>query len=119
MDTIFIRDLRLQAIIGIHPHERTTPQTVRIDLDLAADTARAVATEQIADALDYQRLTEAVEALVVASRCQLIETLAEQIASMIRRDFDVPWLRLTLHKPDALKTCGDVGLVIERGARGG
>ncbi len=115
MGIIFIRDLRVQAIIGIHEHERLKAQTISIDLDMMSDTTRAAATENIRDALDYQRLSVSVEAFVAASSFQLIETLAERVAELVLRDFGVPWLRLTLHKPDALDSCGDVGVVIERG----
>ena len=53
MDRIFIRDLRVETIIGIYDHERETPQTVVLDLDMAADIAKAAASENIEDALNY------------------------------------------------------------------
>ena len=51
MDRIFIRDLRVETIIGIYDHERETPQTVVLDLDMAADIAKPAASENIEDAL--------------------------------------------------------------------
>jgi len=117
MDLIFIRGLALEAIIGIHEHERIQAQRVVIDLEMGTNSRDAAASEDIALTLDYQRISEAVLAFVAASQFLLVETLAEEIASLLMADFSVPWLRLTLHKPDALDICDDVGIVIERGQR--
>jgi len=115
MDRIFIRDLRVETIIGIYDHERETPQTVVLDLDLAADIATPAASEDIADALNYHALTVRLEEFITASEYLLIETLAEQVVSLIQREFGVSWVRLSLQKPDALPGSTQVGLVIERG----
>ena len=117
MDIIFIRDLRVDAIIGIYEHERTTRQPVSLDLELATDIRVAARSELIEDALDYHALTLAVEAFVANSEYQLVETLAEAIAKLIQQDFGVSWLKLTLHKPQALNQAADVGVIIERGVR--
>ena len=117
MDTIFLHDLRVETIIGIYDWERTTPQTVSIDLELAWDTARAAASDDIADTLDYKAVAKRLQAFVSESRFQLIETLAERIATIIRAEFDVSWVRVTLHKPGAVSGSRDVGVIIERGKR--
>lgn len=117
MDTIFLHDLRVETIIGIYDWERTTPQTVSIDLEMAWDTARAAASDDIADTLDYKAVAKRLQAFVSESRFQLIETLAERIATIIRAEFDVSWVRVTLHKPGAVSGSRDVGVIIERGKR--
>jgi len=113
-DLILVRDLTIEAIIGIEPHERTTRQPVIIALDLATDVRAAAMTEDIASALNYDVLTQRVRAFVESSDCQLIETLAERIAAMIIEEFGVAWLRLQLMKPEALPGSTRVGVVIER-----
>lgn len=117
MDTIFLRDLRIETIIGIYDWERTTPQTVSIDLEMAWDTARAAASDDIADTLDYKAVAKRLIAFVGESRFQLVETLAEHIATIIRQEFGVAWVRVTLHKPGAVRGSKDVGIIIERGQR--
>lgn len=117
MDTIFLRDLRIETIIGIYDWERTTPQTVSIDLEMAWDTARAAASDDIADTLDYKAVAKRLIAFVGESRFQLVETLAERIATIIREEFGVVWVRVTLHKPGAVRGSKDVGIIIERGQR--
>ena len=117
MDLIFIKGLAIEAIIGIHEHERTQRQRVVLDLEMGTHSRLAAASEDISRTLDYQRISEAVLAFVQTSEFLLVETLAEEVTRLLRRDFSVPWVRLTLHKPDALDTCDDVGIIIERGQR--
>jgi dihydroneopterin aldolase len=114
MDSIFITDLRADAIIGIYERERNTKQTISIDLELGADIAKASIRDSIDDTLDYKALSKRVEAYISNSEFQLVETLAERIAQLILDEFDVPWLELTLHKVGALSNSGDVGVRIKR-----
>ena len=48
---------------------------------------------------------------------QLVETLAERVADVVREEFEVAWLKLRLSKPGALRGSRDVGVIIERGER--
>ena len=115
MDKIFITDLRVETIIGIYDWERTTRQTVALDIEMSADIARAAASENIEDTLNYKTLSKTIEAFIVDSEFQLIETMAERVCEIIRRDFGVHWVKLTVHKPGALSNSTDVGVIIERG----
>lgn len=117
MDTIFLRDLRIRTIVGIWEWERRLPQVVSIDLDMATDIRRAAGSDQIGDTLDYKAVTRRINAFVADSRFNLIETMAEQIAGIIISEFDVPWVRVAVHKPWAIRGSRDVGVAIERGAR--
>lgn len=117
MDTIFLRDLRIRTIVGIWEWERRLPQVVSIDLDMATDIRRAARSDHIGDTLDYKAVTNRIRTFVEDSRFQLIETMAEQIAAIIIEEFKVPWARVAVHKPFAIRGSRDVGVVIERGAR--
>jgi dihydroneopterin aldolase len=117
MDTIILRDLRIRTIVGIWEWERRLPQVVSIDLDMATDIRRAAASDHISDTLDYKAVTRRIKAFVADSRFNLIETMAEQIAAIIIAEFGVPWVRVAVHKPWAIRGSRDVGVVIERGAR--
>ena len=118
MDLIFIRDLRIDTVIGIYAWERAIHQTVRIDLEMATDIRKAAASDHIDDTLNYKAVAKSVIAFVEASRFQLVETLAEKIAAIVLSEFSVPWLKLTVHKPGAVRGSRDVGVIIERGDRG-
>jgi dihydroneopterin aldolase len=117
MDTIFLHDLRVKTVVGIWDWERAVPQTVSIDLDMAADVAEAAAQDTIDATLDYKAVAKRIAGFVEASRFNLIETMAESIAALIREEFGVPWVRVAVHKPRAIRGSRDVGIVIERGQR--
>ena len=113
-DRIFVRDLRTEAIIGIFDWERKVRQTLSFDLEFPGDIRRAAATDRIEDTLNYKSVAKRVLAFVEASEYQLVETLAEQVAQLILREFAVEWVKITLNKPGALRGSRDVGVEIER-----
>ena len=114
MDIIFIHDLRLETVIGVHPWERDQPRTLRLDLELGADIRPAAATDRLEDTLDYQAVAQRISDLAAASDVQLVETLAERIADLLLQEFAVPWLRLTLRKPGVPSGAAAAGVIIER-----
>ncbi len=117
MDIIFIRDLRIETLIGVYPQERQRRQTLLIDLELGADIRPAAASDRLDDTLNYQAVAQRTIEFAAASRCQLVETLGEGIAELLLREFAVSWLRLTLRKFDAVREASAVGIIIERGDR--
>lgn len=118
MDIIFIHELHVETVIGVHPWERQIRQTLILDLELGADIRPAAATDQLDDTLDYQQVARRIGEFAAASDFQLVETLAERIAALLCREFAIPWLRLILRKPGALREAREAGIVIERGRRG-
>jgi len=117
MDTIFLRNLRIEAIIGIFDWERKTRQIVYFDIEMATDVKKAAASDQINDALDYKSISKSIIKFVEESEFHLVETLAEKVAELIMTDFNVPWLRLSLNKKGAISLAEDVGITIERGIK--
>lgn len=117
MDLIFLRDLKIDAVIGIYDWERQIKQPILVDLDMAADIARAAASDNVEDTINYKEIAKRLIAFVEASQFQLVETLAERIAAIVVDDFGVRWVRVTVHKPGAIRHSRDVGVMIERGQR--
>jgi dihydroneopterin aldolase len=117
MDIVFIRDLRIDTVIGIYDWEREIRQTVVFDLEMGTDIARAAASDAIEDTLDYKAVSKRLVEFVQGSQFQLVETLAERCAAIVLEEFAVPWIRLTLNKEGAVSAARDVGVVIERGQR--
>ena len=117
MDIVYIRELEIDAIIGIYDWERETKQTVSIDLEMGCDNTKAAASEDIAEALDYKSVAKRLISFVEGSEFLLVETLAERIAAIVLEEFSVPWLRLRLGKPGAVTGSKDVGVIIERGSK--
>lgn len=117
MDIVYIHDLRIETVIGIFDWERRVKQTVSLDLEMATDVARAAASDSIDDALDYKAVSKRLIEFVGSAEFQLVETLAERVAEILRGEFKVSWLRLRVNKKGAVRHARDVGVVIERGER--
>ena len=117
MDIVFLRGLRIETVIGIYDWEKKIKQPIVLDLEMGADVARAAASDRIQDALDYKAVSKRLKQFVSESRFELVETLAERCAGIIREEFGVPWVRLRLNKIGAVSDAADVGVVIERGER--
>jgi dihydroneopterin aldolase len=115
MDKIFLEGLKIEAIIGIWEWERKIRQTIVIDLEMSADIAKAAASDEVADTLNYKSVAKRIKSFVADSGFQLVETLAERIAGIIRDEFDVAWVKVRVHKPGAIRGSRDVGVEIERG----
>ncbi len=118
MDIVYLRDLRIDTVIGIYEWERRTRQTVIFDLEMGTDIMRAAQSERIEDTLNYRAVAKRLIEFVGESEFQLVETLAERCAAIVMEEFGVSWLRLTLNKKGAVRGATDVGVIIERGRRG-
>ena len=117
MDIVYIRDLRIETIIGIYQLEREVKQTVSFDLEMAHDIRKAAATDDIAFALNYKSIAKRLIKFIEESEFLLVERMAEEVAGIVMNEFNVPWLRLRVSKPGALRGSQDVGIVIERGEK--
>lgn len=115
MDIIFLHDLRVDCVIGVWEWERKIRQTVVIDLDMAFDIRKAAASDDLADTLSYKEVSKRVSGFIEESGFQLVERMAEEVASILLDEFRVSWCRVRINKPGAVRGAGDVGVVIERG----
>jgi dihydroneopterin aldolase len=117
MDIVFIHDLKIDTVIGIYDWERKIRQTISLDLEMATDISKAAKSDNIDDALSYKTVAKRLIDFVEQSEFELVEALAEKICAIVREEFAVPWVKLTLHKPGAVRGSQSVGVIIERGQR--
>ncbi len=113
---VFVRDLVLECSIGVHQFEREATQRVRINLDLAvreADTSGQL-NDDLANVVCYEELTKGVRAIVARDHVNLVETLAEDVATMCLTDMRVRSARIRVEKLDILEDALSVGVEIER-----
>ena len=103
MDKIFIRELALRCIIGIYPEERREKQDIVINVEMHTDLRKAGRSDDLNDTVDYKSIKKAILKLVDGSNFQLIESLAENIASIALRDEKVQQVIVTIDKPGALR----------------
>ena len=114
MDTVFLTGLKATSVIGCYDWERDIRQTLVFDLEFKTDFSRAAQTDALEDALDYAAISQRVIAVCDASRFQLLEALAEHLASLLLEEFDISGLRMTINKPGAVSEADGVGVVIAR-----
>ncbi|MDX8398505.1 MAG: dihydroneopterin aldolase [Mariprofundaceae bacterium] len=114
-DLVLIEGLEVRTVIGIYDWEREIRQTVRLDLEMAWDISKAGRSDDIIDTLDYKAVSKRLIEFVEISSFGLIESLAESCAKIILEEFSVPWLRLKMSKPGAVRGSENVAVLIERG----
>jgi len=117
VDTIFISELRLDVLIGVYEWERRVPQTVQFDLEIALPGARDSTSDRLADTIDYAAVVERIRAMLSKNRHQLLESVAEDIAGIVTREFRSPWVKVTVTKLAALPGVKRLGVTIERGKK--
>ncbi len=110
MDRLQIIGLRVSAVIGVRAWERHLRQPLLIDLGLAIDAASVAATDLLDDALDYGAVARRVTELTEASSFQLIETLAETVATMLLDEFAPASVTVKVSKPGAVQQAQAVSI---------
>ena len=113
MDIIFIRELRLNAWVGIYKREKLAPQPVQLDIEIGVPTA-VFKTERVADTIDYAVVVERLRQLFADTRFGLVENMAERIATIIIDDMNAPWVKVSVGKIGIVKEAKRVGVTIER-----
>ncbi len=116
MDFLFIDELRLPAHIGIYPREKALAQTVEISLRIGTTSARAGASDDIGDTIDYASVVARLRTHLSTQHFNLIEKLAEDIARLLLTEFGAAWTRVSVAKLGVLRNTRRVGIVIERSA---
>ena len=116
MDKLFIRELKVETIIGFWDWERRVKQTVSIDLEIGADARPAAAADAVSSALNYEPVAKRLVEFVGTSQYHLVESLADAVARIVINEFGAPWVRVSVAKPGAIPAAREVGIVIERSA---
>ena len=109
-----MRELRVEALIGIHRRERHAAQTLSIDLEIGLPSDAVFASDKVADTIDYEQVALGIRALAASGHFRLVETLAERIARLLLDDFGAPWVKVSAAKIAILPNAKFVGVSIER-----
>jgi len=114
MDIVYIRDLRIDAVIGIYEWEQRIRQQISVNIEMGWDNRKAAQSDDIKDTLNYKAAANLVKELVDKSEVQLVEALAENIAALLLEEMNIPWIKVSLGKPMAVTGSQEVGVTIER-----
>jgi dihydroneopterin aldolase len=110
-----LKNLRIDCIVGIYPHEREAAQPLYLDVELHHDFADAAATEQIESAIDYDEVARTLTGLAAERKYQLLETFAEEGAAALFAEFDrVERVRIEIRKPNAVPTAAAAFVAVDR-----
>jgi 7,8-dihydroneopterin aldolase/epimerase/oxygenase len=111
---VFVRDLEIDALLGIYDVEKTEPQRIIVNIDLSVDEGPDPTGDDIKNVVSYELVVKKVERIVAAGHVNLAETLAELIAAACLKDPRVHAARVRIEKPDVIKNARSVGVEIER-----
>lgn len=111
---VFVRDLMLDARIGVHRHEKKQDQRIRVNLDLAVREGKPQSRDRLDEVVCYEKIVLAVRALVADGHVNLVETLAERVAALCLQDARVRSARVRVEKLDVFADVASVGVEIER-----
>jgi len=114
-DRVFVEGLAVETVIGVYDWERDIKQRLVFDLEMLWDNSPAAQSDDINKALDYDALSRFITSYVESTKFELIETVAEEVASRIMAEFSIPGLRLKLSKPGAVANAQNVAVQICRG----
>jgi dihydroneopterin aldolase len=117
MDIIFVRDIRLDTLIGAYEFERRHPRTLQVDIEIGRRSILACKTDKLADTIDYSAVVDVVKEAFATHSFHLLEPLAEMIIGLILDKFDAQWARIELSKTGVVPGARNVGVRIERSRR--
>ncbi|NMD08501.1 MAG: dihydroneopterin aldolase [Phyllobacteriaceae bacterium] len=109
---VFVRDLELNALIGIYDHEKEKPQRIVVNIDLSVQEGSG--DDDISHVVSYEIVVKKVEAIIADGHNNLVETLCERIAESCLKDRRVMAARVRVEKPDIIPNARSVGVEIER-----
>jgi 7,8-dihydroneopterin aldolase/epimerase/oxygenase len=100
-DEIILEGMRFYAYHGVNPEEQALGQRFTVDLVLAVDLRRAGQSDELANTVSYSAVYKVVRGIVEGEPRNLIEAVAESIASEILESFPlVEQVTVTVRKPD-------------------
>lgn len=111
---MFVRDLEIVASVGVLEREKRYEQRIIVSAELMVRDDYDGVSDRLGDVLDYSQVVDGIARLVQGDHVNLIETLAERIASQCMADRRVESVRVRIEKPDVMEQCRSVGIEIER-----
>ena len=113
---VFVRDLELNANIGVYHREKGQLQPVRINVDLTVEEADGDLDDKLSNVVDYGAVVDGIKAILAGGHLNLVETLAEKVAAFCLEDRRVKVARVRIEKLKIIAEAQSVGVEIEREA---
>ena len=114
-DRLFVDDLRVFTVVGVHEWEQRERQEVAVHLEAEVELGAAARTDDLADTVDYGRLVRAVHRHVEGARFRLVERLAGSIADHVLEHFPrIAAVTVRVDKPGASNLARNVAVQLRR-----
>lgn len=101
MDKVIIKDMQVFAYHGALAEENKLGQTFYISMEMGLSLKEAGMTDDLTKGVSYAEVYEMVEKMATENTYKLIETLAENTASLILKEFPVEEVKVKVRKPQA------------------
>lgn len=116
-DVVFVKGLKVEAVIGVYAWERAITQPILIDIVFETDIGAAAVSDDVKDALNYKAVCDDVSAWCKQIKAQLLEHLAGQLVEKLFDNYACQKITLSVAKPTAIKEADAVGVQITRHAK--
>jgi 7,8-dihydroneopterin aldolase/epimerase/oxygenase len=83
VDQIVLAGMAFSGRHGVRPAERERAQEFKVDVKLETDLGKPGRSDRVEDTVDYRRVYAIAKEVVEGESVQLIETLADRIASQV------------------------------------
>jgi dihydroneopterin aldolase len=100
MDYIHIDRIIFRGMHGVNPQEKLTPQNFEVSVRLGFDTKAAASGDDVAATLDYRVVKKIIQETIEGEHRDLVETLAEDIASQVLKDARIHNAEVTVKKTE-------------------
>ena len=114
MDTIFLKEVKVETRLGVPDWERLRLQTIVLDIELAMPHSRSCQSDAIDDTIDYGAIVQRIRQTLSEHSFKLVEALAEHLCQLILDEFGTPWVKIKVSKPGILPGVHSLGVTIER-----
>lgn len=111
-DTLSISGLKIKTHIGVHAWEQKIRQTLVLDIEIATNIRHC--QDELSNTIDYDALCRNLTTFIESHAFALIETVAEQVAQKIKREYSVPSVKITVSKPHAVSNAGNISITVLR-----
>ncbi|CAG8584448.1 3735_t:CDS:1 [Funneliformis caledonium] len=113
-DKIFVRDLKLNSIIGINPWEREEKQSVIVNLTIYPRHKAESDKDHVIKPHNYRTIVRTISKHVEESKYKTIEAFATSVARIVIMECKVNKITIRVEKPSALMFAASAGIEITR-----
>ncbi len=117
MDSIIIKELQIETIIGVLPEEKTRPQLLLLDLEIKTDLSPAGNSDQLKDTIDYNAIAIFIHEFAQQYHFELLEAFAAHLIDKLITTFALKHIKLSVQKPKALANANYAAVCMTRNVK--